>query len=592
MTSREKVAALRRLMKKEGMHAYLVPSNDPHLSEYVPECWKRRQWVSGFTGSAGDVVVFLNEAGLWTDSRYFLQAERQLDGETIKLFKQGLPDTPSIDDYLIKRLKRGQAVGIDPQVISEERAAALTKTLDERGIRLRFTPNLVDPLWDDRPPMPRGAIDRHADRFAGETAEAKLARVREELIKADADAHIVTALDAIAWLFNIRGTDVEFNPVVIAYAIVGRRSAELFLDRAKVGAKMQAWLNGFVKVRSYEEAGDAFRALGKRKARVMIDAGATNRWVVERLKGATIRRAPSPIQKMKAVKNETQIRGLRNAHRRDGVAMVRFLHWLENRLKERTLRELDVAEKCDAFRAEEAMHRGPSFDTIVGFGANGAVVHYSPVTGENAKVGKRGILLIDSGGQYLDGTTDITRTITIGEPSAREKELFTRVLKGHINLARTPFPRNMTGIRLEILARQALWEGGVEYGHGTGHGVGQYLSVHEGPVGFSPRALAPLEPGNFISLEPGCYSTGKYGFRTENLVIVVKDKKRSTKEQEWCALEALTLCPIDRKLIEPALLSKEERDWLNEYHARVMKELSPRLAPEVSAWLAEQTAPL
>ena len=592
MTSREKIAALRRLMKKEGVHAYVVPSNDPHLSEYVPEFWKRREWVSGFTGSAGEVVIFANEAGLWTDSRYFLQAERQLDAQVVKLFKVGLPDTPSVDEYLAKKLKRGQAVGIDPQVLSDERATALTKTLDEKGIRLRYTPNFVDRLWQDRPPMPGGRIQRHADNLAGETGEAKLNRMRAEMKKVGADAHIVTALDAIAWLFNVRGSDVAFVPVVVAYAVIDRRGAELFIDLKKVSPKLRAWLGGFVRLRPYEAAGDAFAALGKRKARVWIDPAGTNRWVIERLKGAKIYRAPSPIIKAKAIKNEVQIRGLRTAQRRDGVAMVRFLHWLETAVKERRLRELDVAKKCDASREGEARYRGPSFDTIVGFNRNAAVVHYSPVTGENIRLGKRGILLIDSGAQYLDGTTDITRTVTIGAPTPREKELFTRVLKGNINLARTPFPKGILGIRLEVLARQGLWEGGIEYGHGTGHGVGHYLSVHEGPIGFSVRGMAPIEPGNYISLEPGCYTAGRYGFRTENMMLVVRDRKRSTKEQEWCVLEALTLCPIDRELIEPALLSPEEREWLNRYHERVMKELGPRLTPELRDWLEEKTRPI
>ena len=592
MTSREKIQGLRRLMKREKIHAYLVPSTDPHSSEYVPACWRRREWVSGFTGSAGDVVVFLNEAGLWTDSRYFLQAERQLEKGVVSLFKVGVEGTPTIEEYLIKKLKRGQAVGVDPQVLTEERAAAMSKALEERGIRLRYTKNLIDGLWADQPPLPTEPVERYPDRLAGETVAEKLGRMRTELERRDVDFHVVTSLDCVAWLFNIRGRDVEYNPLVVAYAILGRRSAELFVDSVKLNATVRKGLDKIVRLRPYEAAGDAFAALGKKKARVLIDAPATNHWVVERMKGALIRYAPSPIVAAKAVKNQAQIRGIREAHRRDGVAMVRFLHWLEGALRERSFTELEVAETCEAFRADEQNYRGPSFETIVGFNANAAVVHYSPRTGENATIGKRGILLIDSGGQYLEGTTDITRTITIGTPSPREKELFTRVLKGHIGLARTAFPKGMTGIRIEIVARQALWAGGIEYGHGTGHGVGHYLSVHEGPVGFSPRALAPLEPGNLISNEPGCYETGHYGFRTENLVIIVPDKKRSTKELAWCALDEVTLCPIDRELVETAMLTAEERDWLNGYHARVLAELGPRLQPEVRAWLEEKTRPI
>ncbi|MFH1143405.1 MAG: M24 family metallopeptidase [Candidatus Eisenbacteria bacterium] len=592
MTSREKIQALRRLMRKEGLHAYLVPSTDPHLSEYVPECWKRREWVSGFTGSAGDVVVMLKEAGLWTDSRYFLQSERELEAGVVSLFKLGVAGTPSIEEHLAKRLKPGQIVGVDPQVLSEERAGAIAKALGEKGIRLRYTANLIDRLWEDRPAVPQEPITRHADAFAGETALEKLARMRAELARLEVDFHVLTALDSIAWLFNIRGRDVEFNPLVIAHAILGKKTAELFIDSAKVSPELREWLKGFARLRPYEALGETLKALGKKKARVLVDPASTNHWVVERLKGAVIRFAPSPIVHAKAVKNAAQIRGIRDAHRRDGVAMVRFLHWLEGALKERSYTELEVAEKCMAFREQEAHYCGASFDTIVGFNANAAVVHYSPRTGENAVVGRRGILLVDSGAQYLDGTTDITRTITIGAPTPREKELFTRVLKGHINLARAAFPKGMAGIRVEILARQALWEAGIEYGHGTGHGVGHYLSVHEGPVGFSARATAPLEPGNLISLEPGCYEKGQYGFRTENLVVLVSDAKRSTKELEWCALDAVTLCPIDRELIEPGLMTAEERAWLNDYHARVFAELGPRLAADVRAWLEAETRPI
>ncbi|MCK4414386.1 MAG: aminopeptidase P family protein [Candidatus Eisenbacteria sp.] len=593
MTSREKVVALRRLMKQEGLAAYLVPSTDPHMSEYLPECWKRRQWLSEFTGSAGDLAILTREASLWTDSRYYLQAEQQLDPGVFRLFKKGLPETPTFEAYLARRLKPGQVVGIDARVFSREAAEKLEAALRARKIGLRSTRrNLVDQIWTDRPQQPLTPIVRHADRLAGETAAQKLARMRKELIRQDVDAHVLTALDSIAWLFNIRGTDAEFNPVAIAYAILTRRNATLFIDPRKVPKRVAGEFAGTVTLMPYEAAGAGFAALGARHARVLVDPATTNRWVIEKLKGARMRYAQSPIVPARAVKNGVQAQGMRRCHRRDGVAMVRFLHWLEQTLPQRRMRELDLAKRLEAFRGEDRLYRGPSFDTIVGFGRNAAVVHYSPRTGENRVVGSHGILLIDSGGQYLDGTTDITRTIALGTPNGRQRRIFTLVLKAHIGLARACFPKGTPGSRIEVLARRALWEAGLDYGHGTGHGVGHYLNVHEGPIGFSPKSHAPLEPGHVVSVEPGYYVAGRDGFRTENLVLVVRDRKHSTTEREWCLLESLTLCPIDRTLIDPAMLDAEERRWLDEYHERVFQSLAPRLKKAERAWLRSKTQPI
>jgi Xaa-Pro aminopeptidase len=593
MTSREKVTALRKLMKQEGLSAYLVPSTDPHMSEYVPECWKRRQWLSDFTGSAGDLVILTREAGLWTDSRYYLQAEQQLDPGVFRLFKKGLPETPEIPAYLAKHLKPGQVVGIDPRVFSREASEQLEEALKPRKIRFRSVRrNLVDRIWDDRPSVPDAPITLHADRLAGETPAEKLARVRRALVEREVDAHVVTALDAIAWLLNIRGTDVEFNPVAIAYAIVTRRAATLYIDPRKIPARAAEALAGTVTIKPYEAAAAGFAALGARRARVLVDPATTNRWVIERLRGARLKYAESPIVPLRAVKNRVQAQGMRRCHRRDGVAMVRFLYWLEQHGAGRRLREGQLAERLESFRAEERHYRGPSFDPIVGFGRNAAVVHYSPRTGENRIVGKHGILLLDTGGQYLDGTTDITRTVALGAPSRRQRKLFTLVLRAHIGLARACFPKGTAGSRIEVLARRAMWEEGLDYGHGTGHGVGHYLNVHEGPVGFSARAQAKLEPGHIISLEPGIYVAGKDGFRIENLVLVVRDPRRSRPQQEWCQLEPLTLCPIDRMLIEPAMLEAAEREWLNAYHERVFQLLAPRLEKAERRWLRAQTRPV
>jgi Xaa-Pro aminopeptidase len=590
MTSPEKLRALRRLMRREGLAAYLVPSNDPHLSEYLPECWKRRHWLSGFSGSAGDIVVTMREAGLWTDSRYFLEAGVVLDPRAFKLFKKGVTGTPTIEQYLARKLRRGDVVGIDPHVLSRTWGETLESALSAKGVRLAFpSRNLVDEIWKDRPPMPAAPFAPFPERLAGESVKSKLTRLRKELDRLEADAHVIAGLDAIAWLFNVRGADVAFNPFVVAYAIVTRRRATLFVAPGKVTPEVRRSLRGCAELRPYTETSKGLRALGREHARVLVDPETTNRWILDQLKRAHVTFAPSPVVAMKAVKNATEVRGMRAAHVRDGVALARFFHWLEWAIPRERLTESDLAACVDALRADETGNRGPSFDSIIGFGGNGAIIHYRPLPGKDARVRARGILLTDTGGQYLEGTTDVTRTITLGKPTRREREIFTRVLKGHINLSRTRFPKGTKGSELEALARQGLWMGGLHYSHGTGHGVGHYLAVHEGPVGFSARNPAVLEAGNIISLEPGCYVDGRYGFRTENLVVVVRDTEFSTKAQEWLRLEPLTLCPIDQRLIEPKLLSREEIAWLNEYHRDVYREIGQRLAPEARAWLRRAT---
>ena len=590
MTSREKVASLRQWMKKQGLTAYIVPSADPHLSEYTPDCWKRRGWLTGFTGSAGDAVVTLKEAGLWTDSRYFIQAEAQLDPEIFKLFKKGIEGTPTIEAYLAGALKRGQACGVDPNLLSHVDAQRIERALEGKGIRLRFPKeNPCDLLWADRPAIPRDPVQRLSLRYAGETAEAKLERLRAALVAADADAHVIPALDAIAWLFNLRGKDVRYIPLAIAYAIVTRKAAQLFIDENKVPAAVRRSLADAVEVHPYEAVGKALSDLGRKHARVLLDPEGTTRWVEERLRGAKLLWEMSPVVKAKAIKNPVEVKGMRACHVRDGVAHVRFLHWLGGAMKRQRWTESRLADKIDAFRAAERDARGISFETIVAFNPNSAIPHYQPRPGKGLAVRKRGILLLDTGGQYLDGTTDITRTIALGKPTPRECELFTWVLKAHIGLARVSFPKGQTGHQLEALARQALWQAGLNYGHGTGHGIGAYLSVHEGPIGFSLRGTVPLQPGHILTLEPGHYEAGKYGFRTENVVLVVRDEERSKPGEEWLGFEALTLCPIDLALVDRSLLTAEETGWLNAYHTRVRKTLEPRVPPAVRKWLREAT---
>ena len=593
MTSREKIAALRQWMKKQGLAAYLVPTEDPHLSEYVPDCWRRREWLSGFTGSAGDVIVTQREAGLWTDSRYYLQAERELDGEVFQLFRLGQPGVLKANEWLAKRLRKGQVVGADPRTLSNQRAELLEELLEEKGIRLRLPArNPVDRIWKDRPPLPAGPIVLHARRYAGESVDSKLRRVRKELEEADAAAQVVTLLDEVAWLFNIRSRDVEFVPLAIAYAIVTLRGATLFLDATRLSPPAKRALRRTARLRPYEDVGEALRALGRKGRRVLIDPDSVNRWVVSRLRGAALVSQESPVLRLKAVKNSTEVQGMRDCHVRDGVAVVRFFHWVDVAARRYRITESDAAAVLDCLRAAEDLNQGSSFGSIVSFGPNGALNHYRPRAGQDIRLRRRGILLVDSGGQYLDGTTDVTRTVTLGKPTKREKEYFTRVLKAHIQLTTTSFPQGAIGIRMEAIARRQMWDAGLDYGHGTGHGVGHYLSVHEGPVGFGRRSEAELAIGNVISIEPGYYVTGKFGFRTENLVVVVRDAKRSTKDREWMKFEPLTMAPIDRRLIERRLLTKDERAWLNDYHRSVYRALNRRIEPKVRDWLRRVTRPI
>ncbi len=591
MSVRKRVATLRQLMKKHGLKAYYVPSTDPHQSEYVPECWQRRRFLSGFSGSAGNVLVTADHAGLWTDGRYFLQAETELKGSGIKLFKMGMPGVPSLEEFLVKAVGAGDKVGVDPRLISMQQAEDLEDELDDVDASLEYVDeNLVDSVWADQPARPASLAFGLARKFAGETTASKLRRLRAEMKKHGAQAHVLTTLDAIAWLFNIRGTDVEFNPVVIAYAIVTADRATLFVDERKVPPKLIRSL-GKVDVRPYNSVADALAKLEKDKARVWIDAETVNQWIVSVLGDAELVVGASPVGTMKARKNPTEMDGMRECHRRDGVAMVRWMHWLEGAMNKSGLTEISAADQLAEFRAQGDHFQGLSFGTISGYGAHGAIIHYSADEQSNAKLQRRGIYLVDSGAQYLDGTTDITRTLLMGKSATREqKDRFTRVLKGHIALARAKFPRGVRGLRLDTLARLPLWEAGLDYNHGTGHGVGSFLNVHEGPQAISARCTGvALEPGNVQSNEPGFYLDGEYGIRIESLLLVNEDPQLANG---FLCFETLTLCPIERRLVDTKLLTDAERRWFNEYHRRVKRELGPRLSRPERAWLTAACAPL
>ena len=589
ITTRNKLAKLRAAMSDSGITAYFVPSGDPHQSEYVPECWNRRAWLSGFDGSAGDVLVTSKRAGLWTDGRYHLQAAEDLKGTGITLFRAGEPGVESIEQHLGATLGPKDVLGVDPRVVTESRMRSLATALESVGARLELVDkNLVDAIWADQPALPRHPITLWPDAFAGETVRSKLRRVRKVMAEQGADAHLVTTLDAIAWLFNLRGTDVDFNPVAIAYALVTHDSAELFIDARKVPPAVAAKLQRSVRIRPYGQILKACRTLARAKQRVWIDPNSVNVWCIQAL-GASIRiRAPSPIGRMKAKKNTVELAGMRAAHHRDGIAMVRFLRWLEGAVAGGGQTEMSAATMLESFRAKGEHFRGLSFPTIAGYGPHGAIIHYRVDSSSDAPLQRKGLFLLDSGAQYLDGTTDITRTVLLGKRATRlEKDRYTRVLKGHIALATVRFPAGASGARLDTLARVALWQAGLDYGHGTGHGVGAYLNVHEGPqsISFGRGLGEPLEPGNIQSNEPGYYEPGKFGIRIENLVEVVEDPRASRNGRPFLAFETLTLCPIDTRLIEPTLLTSEERGWLNRYHARVLRELGSSLDPAERRWL-------
>ena len=590
MTTAAKLKALRDLMQQHQVAAYYVPSADPHMSEYLPECWKRRAWLSGFTGSAGELLVGKTKAGLWTDGRYFFQASLELPGSGIDLMKLGLPTTPSPTAWLRQQLKPGEAVGVDPAVMSIAQADLFERELSPHGIKVKpIARNLVDQLWTDRPAPSLAPLAVHPTRFAGETLAGKLKRVRAEMAAQDCKVHVVGALDAVAWLLNIRSQDILFTPVTIAYVVLTDRDCTLYVDARKVSGAVLKHLGKQVTVKDYREVGPDLKALGKLKPRVWLDAATTNRWVQNQLKGSSFHLAPSPIMAMKAVKNATQIAGITAAHVRDGVAMVKFLKWLGEAVPAGGVTEISAAEQLRAFRAEDRHFQDLSFDTISGYAGNGSIIHYKATPESDTALKPRGVYLIDSGGQYPDGTTDITRTVALGTASRRLRECFTRVLMGTIDCTVTPFPEGATGRRIEMFARRNLWLAGLDYAHGTGHGVGQYLGVHEGPHSLKDLDTPPVRPGNLFSIEPGCYEDGQFGIRCENLAFVVRDEKLSTPERTWLHFDTVTLCPFDRALILPELMTADQRRWLNAYHKRVYQELAPHLDQTHRTWLRQAT---
>lgn len=590
-TINERISALRAHIAKEDIQAFIISSTDPHLSEYVAPHWQSREWISGFTGSAGTVVVTAQEAGLWTDSRYFLQAARQIEGTGITLFKEMLPETPSIPTFLSSQLKEGDTVGIDGKMFSASEVQHLQRELEKSGIRVKSIADPMQLLWSDRPAMPLAPAFVYDTRYAGRSFTEKLSTVRKEMGKAGAEALLLPALDEIAWLLNIRGNDVHCNPVVVSYLLIGEYEVHYFIQPQKVTSELASYFNANgISVHAYEEIEDYLNNFNAKS--ILVNPAKTNYAIHSAIHpGCRIISGASPVTLLKAIRNEQEITGIHAAMQRDGVALVKFLKWLEEAVPTGRETEISVDRKLHAFRAAQPLYMGESFDTIAGYKEHGAIVHYEATPETDVTLKPEGFLLLDSGAQYLDGTTDITRTIALGNLTEEEKTDYTLILKGHIALAMAVFPEGTRGAQLDALARMPIWKQHMNYLHGTGHGVGHFLNVHEGPqsIRMNENPVA-LQPGMVTSNEPGVYKAGSHGIRTENLLLTVPAGEGMFGN--YLKFETITLCPICQKGIIKELLATEEIEWLNEYHRTVYEKLAPDLNNEEREWLKEACKPL
>jgi len=599
----KRLQALREVMEREKLAAFIFPSTDPHQSEYVADHWKGREWISGFNGSAGTAVVTMNAAALWTDSRYFIAAEEQLRGTEFQLMRLKMPGTPTIAEW-INSLPSGEVgrgasteVGIDGMVASASEVRELISELRKNGgYTLRTNLDPLREIWRDRPAIPDSRAQIHPLEYAGESAHEKIGRLRQALRQHHADGMLMAALDDIAWALNLRGSDVHCNPVVVSYLLIDSKKATLYVDTVKISDEVRRYLQREgVSVDRYENVKQGLKDYFEYN--ILMDPDEVNYTLFNSGKCEKVE-AESPVKRMKSVKNAIEQEGFRRAMLRDGVAMVKFLCWLDKQSNvtpsssaSTSLTELSIARKLELLRAEQPLYKGLSFDTISAYGAHGAIVHYEPTAETDVPLAPEGLLLLDSGAQYLDGTTDITRTIALGPLTEEMKRVYTLVLKGHIQIELAQFPCGISGTQLDVLAKQAMWREGYSYMHGTGHGVGSYLNVHEGPhqirMEWKP---APLVAGMTVTDEPGIYLEGRFGVRIENTLLIVPCQR--TEFGEFLKFEPLTLCPIDKRPILVEMLSDEERRWLDDYHQTVYDRLSPCLDDEECQWLREATLPL
>ena len=591
MNNNQRLEDLREVMRREHLAAFIFPSTDPHQGEYVPDHWKGREFISGFNGSAGTAVVTLTSAALWTDSRYFLAAADQLKDTEFQLMKQKVEGTPTIAEWIGKECGAGVEVGIDGMVNSTNSVRELIAELRKQGgITLRTNLDPLAQIWQDRPLIPVNPVEEYPLTYAGEAASVKIARIRQALRKLHADGMLMAALDDIAWTLNLRGTDVHCSPLFVSYLLISSTAVTLYINKEKLTPEVVAYLRGEgIGVDAYENVQKGLKDYFEYN--ILLDPDEVNYTLFNTVTREVIE-AESPVKRMKTIKNDTEIAGFKQAMLKDGIAMVKFLYWLDKQLSEgETLTEISVSDELASLRAEQTLFRGLSFDTIAGYEAHGAIVHYESTPETDVPLRPEGLLLLDSGAQYLDGTTDLTRTIALGPVTEEQRKVYTLVLKGHIQLELCKFPSGTSGTQIDVLARKDMWRVGMNYLHGTGHGVGSYLNVHEGPhqirMEWKP---APLVAGMTVTDEPGIYLAGKFGVRIENTLLVTYYNE--TEFGKFLKFEPLTLCPIDKKPIIKEMMLPEEIEWLNQYHRRVFEQLSPRLDDNEMEWLQEACAPL
>jgi len=592
MTIDEKITRVREEISNAGMDAYIIPITDPHQGEYMPERHRAIAWLTGFTGSAGTVVITNDFAGLWTDSRYFIQAEQQLKDSPVSLVKLKIPHTPEYIEWIAETLPGNSRVGVDANVISVSRVRRIKESFSNVGISLDTEHDIVNLVWKNRPEMPENKVFELDVQYAGVTRKDKLHVIREQMQKKKATHHLLTALDDIAWTFNIRGTDVCYNPLVTAYSVISETFAFIFINQKKLPKQLkQKLIDDGLEIKPYDEIKKFLFGLESKDV-MMISPGSTSfslfNSIPEKVKVIEDISIPT---RLKAIKNDIEIDHIRNVMVKDGVALTKFFFWLEQNLGKEKITEISASKKLEAFRRDQDNFVHPSFATIAGYGPHGAIVHYEATPETDVELKQDSLFLLDSGGHYLDGTTDITRTNALVQPTVEQKRDFTLALKGTINLARIEFPEGTKGYQIEILARKALWENGLNYGHETGHGVGFFLNVHEGPqtigTGASGNAQVSMEPGMLTADEPGIYREGEYGIRTENLILCVPSKE--TEFGKFLKFETVTLCFIDTDLVDKSLLDEKEIKWLNDYHKKVFEKLSPNLDEDERKWLEAKT---
>jgi Xaa-Pro aminopeptidase len=588
----DKLALLRSALHQNRIDTYIIPSSDPHLGEYVPEHWQIIKWLTGFNGSAATVVITDSFAGLWTDSRYFVQAERQLKGSGFEFVRPAAFQRNDYMDFIFGNAKQDQKIGIDGRVISIANFRKLTKRLSDPGVSINTDCDLITDLWNDRPALPTSVAFDHPVKFSGKERSVKISEVREQMRKQNADYHFLTAPDDIMWLLNIRGNDIRFTPILLSFALIGEKQILLFIDDSKIPVKLASEFDNLgIVIFPYDEVAEIVPVVTEGSS-VLLNPTVTSVALFNSIsKKSKIIEDISIPSRLKSVKNSTEILNIGKTMIKDGVALTKFFYWFDINHDKTKMTENSLAEKLLEFRSQQDGFLEPSFSTITAFNENSALPHYIPEEGKGSEIGERGILLVDSGGQYLGGTTDITRTIPVGFPSPGQKKDFTLILKGHINLALAKFPEGTRGYQLDFIARRAMWGSGMNYSHGTGHGVGYCLNVHEGPQSISPADNKIfIEAGMLTSNEPAIYREGEYGIRIENLILCYEDEE--TEFGQFLRFDTVSLCYIEKTLIDRSLLDQKEIEWLNSYHQEVYDKLSPYLSSDEKFWLKEKTEPL